>query len=60
MDKKTLGIVILIVGIILAVVSATLDIIGLGRQPGFGYWQILGTTVGVIAFVIGLVYTLRK
>ena len=60
MQKKTLGIVLLIVGIIVAAIFATADITGLGSDPVFGYVQIAGTVVGVIAFVVGIVLTRRK
>ena len=60
MDKKTLGIVLLIVGIIVAAIFVTADITGLGSHPVFGPTQIAGTVVGAIAFVVGIVLTRRK
>jgi hypothetical protein len=60
MEKKTLGIILLVGGIIVAAISATADWIGLGEVLVFGYKQIIGTVAGVIAFVAGLVLTLRQ
>jgi len=59
MDKKFLGTILLAAGIILAAVFAALDIVGLGREPGFGYIQIAGTVIGVIALIIGLIFTIK-
>ena len=60
MERKTLGIVLLIVGIIVTAIFATADITGLGSHPEFGPTQIAGTVVGAIAFVVGIVLAIRK
>jgi len=60
MDKKTLGVVLLIAGIVLAAIFLTADITGLGEGYKFGYKQIIGTIVGAVVFVVGLVFTLKK
>jgi hypothetical protein len=59
-NKKTVGIVLLVVGIILSILSLIADRIGIGAAPGFGMNQIIATTVGVIMAVAGLVLTIRK
>jgi hypothetical protein len=59
MNKKTIGIILLIVGAILLIVSLAADSIGIG-VPGFGLKQITGTVVGVIVAVIGFVLYSRK
>lgn len=51
--KRIVGIVLLVVGIIVLIVSVAADAIGLGGSPGFGYKQVAGTAIGVIAAVVG-------
>ena len=58
--KKTAGIVLLVVGIIVLLLSLVADPIGIGGSPGFGYYQIGGTIVGAILTVVGLVLTVKK
>jgi hypothetical protein len=60
MNKKNLGIALLVVGIIVLVMSLAADAIGIGGAPGFGYKQILGSIAGVVAAVIGYVLYSRK
>lgn len=60
MDKKKWGIVILIAGIILLLLSMGADMLGVGAVPGFGYKQITGIVVGVILAVIGYILAYRK
>jgi len=57
MNKKTMGIVLLAGGVILLIGSLAADAIGIGGAPGFGYKQIVGAVVGVIAAVVGFVYS---
>jgi hypothetical protein len=59
-NQKTIGTILLIVGVILLIASLTADMIGIGGVPGFGYKQIVGTVVGVIAAVIGYVLYSKK
>ncbi len=54
MSKKIVGYVLLVVGIILVVISIGADVLGIGSVAGFGWKQILGTIVGVIAAIIGI------
>lgn len=59
MSRKTLGLILLIVGVIVALLSVLADMVGVGMLPGtFGLGQIIGTIVGVAAFVVGLVLLL--
>jgi hypothetical protein len=53
--KKTVGIVLLVLGIAVLVLSLAADPIGIGGNPIFGRRQIIGTFVGAIATVVGLV-----
>ena len=58
--KKTAGLVLLVVGIVILVLSLIADPIGIGGSPGFGQDQIVGAIVGVVVAVVGLVLTLKK
>ena len=58
--KKTVGIVLLVVGIAVLVLSLAADPIGIGGNPIFGRNQIIGTIVGAIAAVVGLVLRRKK
>ncbi len=58
--KKTAGIVLLVVGIVVLLLSLVADSIGIGGSAGFGRYQIVGAIVGAIVTVVGLVLTLKK
>jgi len=58
--NKAVGIISLVVGVVILALSLAADIIGLGGAPGFGYKQILGTLVGAIVTIAGLVLTSKK
>ncbi len=58
--KKTVGIVLIVVGIVVLILSAIADAIGIGGNPGFGPIQLIGIIVGIAAAVVGLVLILRK
>ena len=61
--KKIAGIVILIVGIIGLILSLTADLIKvgmIGSFAGFGIVQIVGTALGVIFAVVGVILMTRK
>jgi hypothetical protein len=60
MGGKTAGIVLLVVGIVVLLLSLLADVIGVGGNPIFGRNQIMGTIAGAIVTVVGLVLTLRK
>jgi len=60
MNKKTSGIILLVAGIVVLVVSLAADLIGLGSYAGFGYGQISGAVVGVIAAIVGYILAYRK
>ena len=58
--RKTAGVVIFIVGIILIIVSALADIIGIGGQGTFGPRQIGGTIAGVVIAAVGAFLAFKK
>ena len=43
-----------IVGILVVLISALADPLGLGRHPGFGWIQGLGVVIGALAIAGGL------
>jgi hypothetical protein len=59
-DKRTLSIILMVGGILLAVASLLVDVVGLGEFPTvFGWKQILGLVVGVAAVIAGIVLFLQ-
>ncbi len=54
MSRKTVGVMLLVVGVLLFLVSATADSLGIGGAPGIGWKQILGMVVGVAVAATGL------
>jgi len=50
---RLIGLLLIIGGIALFFISVHADIIGLGRDPGFGYQQMAGALVGGVAAIIG-------
>jgi len=60
MSKRTLGIILIILGVLLAVVSLAADSLGLGNGMGIGWKQILGAVIGVLVAVGGIWWSWRK
>ncbi len=54
MSNKTIGVVLLVVGVLLFLISATADSLGIGGSPGIGWKQGAGIVVGVVAAAIGM------
>lgn len=54
MNQKTLGVVLLVVGVLLVLVSAAADTLGIGGAPGFGWKQITGVVAGVVTAALGV------
>jgi Na+/glutamate symporter len=57
--KKTVGIVLLVVGVAVLALSLFADPIGIGNATAFGRDQIIGTIAGVIVAVGGFVLAFR-
>lgn len=55
MPRKKLGWIVVVVGIVLLLVSALADQIGIGNEDGFGWQQTTGVVVGAVVAVIGAV-----
>jgi hypothetical protein len=52
--EKASGAFLLVLGAALLIVSLLADVIGIGASPGFGYRQIIGAVLGVIAVIRGI------
>jgi hypothetical protein len=60
MPKRTIGIAMIFIGVLLALVSLLADVIGVGWHPEvFGWKQILGTAAGIVLSLVGL-YLVRR
>jgi len=55
MQGRTVGAVVLVVGVLMFLVAAAADSLGLGGAPGFGWKQIVGVAAGVVVAAVGLV-----
>ena len=60
MNRKTVGILVLLVGLILVALSLSADFIGLSDNTVFGYKQIAGLVVGVGGIIVGVIFIARK
>ena len=54
MQKKTLGLGTALAGVIVLVVSAYADALGLGKSDGLGRDQIAGIVFGAVVILVGL------
>ena len=54
MSKRTIGYVLIVLGVILALVSLFADAIGIGTYPGMNWAQILGALVGIFLAIVGV------
>ncbi len=54
MTRNSSGVLLLVVGVLLFLVSLTADGLGIGSSPGIGRWQLLGAAVGVVAAATGM------
>ncbi len=53
MTKRTIGIILIIVGVIGAAVSLAADPLGIGTYPGINWAQLLGAVVGIVVVMVG-------
>ena len=54
MSKKSIGLLLIIAGALLFLVSLTADLLRLGADPNaFGWKQITGSAVGLLVFLAG-------
>lgn len=61
MNNKTIGIIVIILGVLLAAVSLLADVLGLGGDPNaVGWKQLLGAGAGVLVVIIGVWFLGQK
>ncbi len=53
MEKKKLGSILSVIGIVVLLLSVFADLLGIGGYPGFGYKQIIGAALGIMIGIIG-------
>jgi hypothetical protein len=58
--KKTVGTILLVVGVAVLLVSLAADPLGLGGNPIFGRNQMIGAVVGAVVAIVGAVLRFRK
>jgi hypothetical protein len=54
MNKRTVGFVLVFLGLVMLVVSLAADILRLGNVAGIGWKQILGAVVGAVVALGGV------
>jgi hypothetical protein len=60
MSRRSLGFVVTAVGVIVVVVAALADPIGIGgAEDTFGWKQIVGVVIGTVVTVAGIVLAVR-
>jgi len=55
MSQRTADRLMLVVGVLLFLVSATADPLGIGGAPGVGWKQITGIVLGVVLAAAGMI-----
>ena len=55
MSKKTVAVALLVGGVLLFLVAAAADLLGIGGYPGIGMKQLAGIVVGVVLAAVGIV-----
>lgn len=58
MSRKTTGLIGMIAGLVIVIVSLLADVIGIGTYSGFNNVQLSGILLGLAFFIIG--YLLRR
>ncbi len=54
-QKRKLGALLIGVGIVVVLISVFADPLGIGGYPGFGTKQVIGTIIGVVLGIIGVI-----
>ena len=57
---RTLGVILLAIGVMTLVLAIGADVIGLGQTHAFGFKQIVGALVGILVATIGSFLVLQK
>ena len=59
-NVRTLGVILLAIGVMMLVLAVGADMIGLGQAHAFGFKQIAGTVAGVLVAAIGSFLALQR
>ncbi len=59
-NPKTIGIIFVIVGLVIALVSLFGYELGIARYESFGAFQMGGTLLGIVLLVLGLIRLMKK
>ena len=54
MSRKTIGLIAIIGGLLLTILSLIADYIGIGTYPGINYAQLAGVGIGLLVFALGI------
>jgi hypothetical protein len=60
MNNRTIGVALIVIGVVLLIASLAADVIGIGGRAGFGRYQIAGIVVGFLATGVGLYMRARN
>ena len=60
MSKRTIGILLIILGVVVLIVSLAADVIGIGNGTGLGWKQIVGAVVGFLIAIGGVWLVISK
>ena len=60
MSKKTIGYILIALGVVGLVVSLAADILGIGREPGFHGTQLLGVVLSLVIALVGFWFARKK
>jgi hypothetical protein len=60
MQTSVFAWIVIVVGVLLVILAALADPLGLGRSPGIGWRQGLGVVIGVVVLLLGLYFRRRR
>ena len=60
MSQKTIGLVVMVGGAVLLILSLTADLIGIGSYPGLHWAQLTGAAIGLVVLMFGLWFWRRS
>ena len=60
MNQKTISILLISAGVILAALSLFADTLGLSANTTFGYKQIAGLVIGIVVVIAGAILLRRR
>ena len=60
MSKKTIGYILIALGVIWTAISLAADVIGLGSTVGIFWAQLLGAAAGLVGVAVGIWLVLSK